>query len=105
MKKNSKKYVKLKFLKLEKFLYIIIFILVITIPLTSVITNAKLSETNILVEELNFKINNQRAVNESYSMQIDELGSLENVQKKALEHGLVYNHEKIKDIKGDKDEN
>ena len=105
MKKNSKKYVKLKFLKLEKFLYIIIFILVITIPLTSVITNAKLSETNILVEELNFKINNQRAVNESYSMQIDELGSLENVQKKALEYGLVYNHEKIKDIKGDKDEN
>lgn len=100
MKKNNK-VVKFKVLKLEKILYVCIVILVILIPLVSVITSAKLSETNILVEELNYKISNQNAINESYIMQINELGSLENVQQIALEHGLVYNYENIKDIESE----
>lgn len=96
MKKN--KTINVKLLKGEKIMYGIIVFLVISIPLSSVITNALLSETNILVEELNYKIENQYNSVESLSMQINELASLENIRLIASEYNLSYDNDNIKDI-------
>lgn len=96
---KKKKSVNVKLLKGEKTMYIIIIILVILIPLSSVITNALLSESNILVEELNYKISSQESINESLTMQINELASLQNIQEIASLYNLVYNNDNIKDIK------
>lgn len=94
----KKKTINVKMLKSEKIMYFIIILLIILIPLSNVVTNAFLSETNILVEELDSKITNQSSVNESLTMQINELASLENIQSIAEEYNLVYNNDNIKDI-------
>ncbi len=96
---KKKKSVNVKLLKGEKSMYVIIIILVILIPLSSVVTDALLSETNILVEELNYKISSQESINESLTMQINELASLQNIQEIASLYNLVYNNDTIKDIK------
>lgn len=96
MKKDST--VNLRLLKGEKLLYIIIICLVILIPLSNVVTNAMISETNILVEELNYKIDNQSKSVSSLNMQINELASLENIRKIASEYNLSYNNNNIKGI-------
>ena len=87
--------INLRFVKGEIFLYTIIILLVILIPLSNVFTNAKLNETNIVLEELNSKIEKQEAINESLSMQINELASLENIQKIAEEYNLTYANSNI----------
>lgn len=96
MKKN--KVLNVKLLKGEKTMYVVIAFLVILIPLSSVITNALLSETNILVEELNYKISNQYNSVESLTMQINELASLENIRLIATEYNLSYNNDNILDV-------
>lgn len=98
--KNNKT-IKVKFLKGEKIMYIIIIILVVLIPLSNVVTNAFLSESNILLEEINSKIESQSSTNESLTMQINELASLENIQQIAKEYGLSYNNDNIKDIESE----
>ena len=79
MSKNNGK--KLKLLKGEKLMYVILVLLVVLIPISNVFTQALLSETNINVEKMESKIKKQKASNESLTMQIDELVSLENIQK------------------------
>ena len=44
------------------------------------------------------KIERQKDVNDSLSMQIDELASLDKIQQVATEKGLSYNNENIKVI-------
>lgn len=91
----------IKFIPGEKFLLCIIILLVIMVPLSSIITNALLSETNILVEQVNSKIEKQKGVNESLTMQINELASLQNIQEVAELYGLSYNNDNIKDIESE----
>ena len=67
-------------------------------PICTVLTKALLSESNIQVEQLKSKIENQEDTNESLSMQIDELASLDKIQEVANEKGLSYNNENIKVI-------
>lgn len=88
MKKNKQK--KLKLLKGEKFMYVILVLLVISIPTVNVFSKALLSETNIKTEKLKSKIESQESSNESLEMQINELVSMENIQKVASEYGLSY---------------
>lgn len=97
-KKRSKK---LKLLKGEKLMYFIALLLVVSIPIANVFTQALLSETNINVEKMESKINRQSNSNESLSMQIDELVSLENIQKVAEEYGLSYNSDNITTVTED----
>ena len=82
----------------EKFVYVVILFVIISMPMCTVLTKALLSESNIEVEQMKLKIENQEGVNESLSMQIDELASLDKIQQVATEKGLSYNNENIKVI-------
>lgn len=95
MKKSNKK---VKMLRGEKIVYVLIFFVIVSMPICTVLTKALLSESNIQVEQLKSKIENQEDTNESLSMQIDELASLDKIQEVANEKGLSYNNENIKVI-------
>ena len=94
-RKNSKK---IRFLKGEKIMYFVIVLVMLLIPISNVFTKALLSESNIEVKQLKNKIEKQASNNESLSMQINELASLENVQAIASEYGLSYINDNIKTI-------
>ena len=93
MSKNKKK---LKLLKGEKFMYCLLVVLLLAIPMFNVYTSSLLSETNNEVEKLKSNIEDQELTNQSLSMQIDELASLENIEKIAEEYGLSYINDNIK---------
>ena len=93
MSKNKKK---LKLLKGEKFMYCLLVVLLLAIPMFNVYTSSLLSETNNELEKLKSNIEDQELTNQSLSMQIDELASLENIQKIAEEYGLSYINDNIK---------
>ena len=95
MKKTKKK---IKIVRGEKIIYWMIFFLIVTMPLCTVLTKALLSESNIEVEQMKAKIERQKDVNDSLSMQIDELASIDKIQQVATEKGLSYNNENIKVI-------
>jgi len=92
MRKTGKK---VKFLKGEKFMYLLLAIMIVAIPVAKVCTQAILSESNIKVERLRKDINKQTRYNESLSMKISELASLENIESIANELGLSYNNNNI----------
>lgn len=94
----SKKAKKIKLLKGEKFMYGILICLILAIPMFNVYTSSLLSETNNEVEKLKNNISSQELVNQSLTMQVDELASLENIQKIAEEYGLSYINGNIKII-------
>lgn len=89
---------KSKFLKGEIAMYVIIVLLLVSIPIFNVFTSSLLSETNNEVEKLKKNIEKQEQANQSLSMQIDELASLENIQTIADAYGLTYNNSNIKTI-------
>ncbi len=82
----------------EKFLFTILITLLIAFPLCEVSSKAMLSKTNIEVESMKSKLNIQDKRNESLSMKINELASLDKVQKVADKLGLEYNNSNIKTI-------
>ncbi len=98
MMRLAKKTKKIKLLKGEKIMYGILIFLVLAIPMFSVYTSSLLSKTNNEVEKLKSNIESQELVNQSLSMQVDELASLENIQKIAEEYGLSYINSNIKII-------
>ena len=89
---------KVKRLKSEKFLITLLLFLVIAFPLCDVSSKAMLSKTNIEVESIKQKVNNQEKRNESLSMKINELASLDKVQSVASSLGLEYNNNNIKTV-------
>ena len=93
LKKNKKKR-----LKGEKFVLVAIFMLLVATPLLNVYTQAKLSESNIEVEKLKQNIEYQSGINESLSMKINELASLDKIREVASSKGLSYNNDNIKVI-------
>ena len=92
----TKKQKKIKVLKIEKYIYTLIVIVAIMIPIANVFTKALLSETNIEVEKMENKISRQSGINDSLNMQINELASLDKIQAVANELGLSYNNDNIK---------
>ena len=62
-------------------------------------TTSTLSTTNIELERLKENIETQENINSSLSMQVDELGSLSNIQDVAKNYGLSYNNDNIIVIK------
>ena len=95
---NKKKRVKV--LKGEKIVYTLIIIVVFLFPISTVFTKSVLSETNISVEKMKGRVLKQEEVNESLSMQVDELASLDKIQEVASSKGLSYNNTNIKNILG-----
>ena len=57
-----------------------------------------LASINIEVERLSRDIKEQKEVNQSLTMKINELASLENIQKVIKEQGLEYNNDNIKNV-------
>lgn len=91
---------RLKMLKGEVVMYLLILaLLFVVMPVMNVYTSSIITKTNIEVEELRSSIERQKEENESLSMQIDELASLENIQEVAKEYGLSYNNTNILKIK------
>lgn len=95
MKKANRR---VKFLKGEKLMYGILAVMILAIPVAKVCTQAILSESNIKVERMRKDINKQQRYNESLSMKISELASLENIESIANELGLSYNNNNIKTL-------
>jgi cell division protein FtsL len=89
---------KIKLFKGEKFLFLILFIMLIATPMLIVFSKATLTKTNIEVERLKSKITKQTGLNESLYMKINELASLDNIQDIAKAEGLSYNNSNIKTI-------
>lgn len=56
---------------------------------------AQLSSINIEVEKLKKSVNKQEKINESLTMKVNELISLENMQLVAASEGLEYNNNNI----------
>jgi len=95
------KKVKIKFLRIEKLLAFLLVLLVICLPVSIIFGKAILSSSNIEVEKLRKNIATQKSVNQSLTMQINELASLTNIQSVARQYGLSYNNDNILVIKED----
>ena len=89
---------RLKMSKFERLLYIFVFILVLSTPFLLVFSQATLSKVNYEVEKTKQTINYQRKKNESLTMKVNELASLEKIQQVANEQGLSYNNNNIRTI-------
>jgi cell division protein FtsL len=90
--------VKVKRFKGEKLLWFLIALVLVLTPLLHVYTKAELSESNIKVEKIKQNIDKQTNINESLSMQINELASLDKIREVASQEGLSYNNDNIKVI-------
>ena len=93
-----KKKKKVKISKFEKFLYTLTCFLLLVSPIIIVFTKSTLSEVNYEVEKIKREMASQEKENESLKMKINELASLENIQKVIKDEGLVYNNDSIKNI-------
>lgn len=99
---RTKKVKRIKFLKGEKFMMVLLVILgFVVMPASWVYTKALLSESNIELEKIKSKIDKQTDANEALGMQIDELASIDNIQDIASKSGLSYNNSNIKTIHGE----
>jgi len=94
----KRKTTKIRFLKGELLLWVVIVFMMIGIPVFKVYSSALLSETNIKVERLRKDIAKQEGRNDSLGMKINELSSLDKIQEVAIANGLSYNNDNIKVI-------
>ena len=95
MKKKSVRR-KIVLSKFEKLLYSFALFLLVLAPLATVFSQAALSKVNYDVEKIKGEISAQEKVNESLSMKISELASLDKIQEVAQSEGLSYNNSNIK---------
>ncbi len=92
---KKKKKIK-KSIKAERTIIFIMLAIFAAIPTCNVYTKARLSETNIALEEVKNDIKDQERINESLKMEISELASLDTIQEVADAHGLTYQNGNIK---------
>ena len=95
-KRRLKKRVKMS--RFERLIYTFAIVLVVSAPLTIVFSKATLSKINFEVEKTKKEIEEQNKTNESLSMKINELASLDKIEEVAKEQGLSYNNDNIKNI-------
>ena len=79
-------------------MYALLIALLIAIPMFNVYSSSMVAKTNNEVEKIKRNIEKQQLVNQSLSMQIDELASFENIQSIAQAYGLSYNNSNIKSV-------
>ena len=89
---------RLKMSKFERLLYIFVFVLLLATPFMLVFSQATLSKVNYEVEKTKQVINTQKKKNESLTMKVNELASLEKIQEVAKEQGLSYNNDNIRTV-------
>ena len=98
MKKRKVVKKKVKMGKFEKLLYVFTLILLLSCPFVIVFSQATLSKINYEVEKSKKEIVAQEKKNESLTMKINELASLDKIQEVADSEGLSYNNDNIKTI-------
>ena len=91
MPKTKKK----SFTKLDTTLYLFAFISLLCIFLVKIFGGAEVSHLNMSIEKVKYSINEQTKKNESLTMKVNELVSLENMQSVAQEEGLEYNNNNV----------
>ena len=96
-RKKVKKRIKMS--KFERLLYIFAITLLVSLPITIVFSKATLSQINFEVEKQKKLI---EAQNESLSMKINELASLDKIEEVAKSEGLSYNNNNIKNVEDEK---
>ncbi len=94
MKKNKKR----KFTKVERFLYKSCLCIIVMLIVGIIFGKTSLSKVNYEVEKLKKEMESQKEVNQSLTMVINEMVSLENVQAIAESQGLAYNNDNVKTI-------
>jgi len=95
---------RLKMSKFERLIYTFTFVLLLATPISIIFSQATLSKINYEVEKTKKKIVAQEKINESLTMKIDELASLDKISDIAKEQGLSYNNDNIKSIEGSEEE-
>ncbi len=95
---TKKKKTKSKFSKLERFIYKSCTVISVFLILGIVFGRTTLSKMNLEVQNLSIKVSNQEDTNQSLTMKINEMASLENIQNISEDMGLAYNNENIKTI-------
>ena len=63
-----------------------------------VFTSASVSKLNIELQEMNIEVESQEDTNQSLTMKINEMASLENIKIISKNLGLSYNNDNIKTI-------
>ena len=94
---------RLKMSKFERLLYAFTFVLILATPFMLVFSQATLSEINFKVEKTKKTISQQVKKNESLTMIVNELASLEKIQEVAKEQGLSYNNSNIRTVQNEVD--
>ena len=97
MKKKTTKKIK-KLGRIERTFYSLVIFLVISFPFAVVFLQATLSKINVQVEQVKKEIRTQEKKNQSLSMKINELASLDKIIEVAHEQGLSYNNNNIKSV-------
>ena len=94
MKKNKKKSV-MKMQSIQKKYITVGSVFLLCLWVVSFFAKITLSSINIEVEKLNKQVTKHEKTNQSLSMKINELSSLENIQAVANNEGLAYNNNNI----------
>ena len=89
---------RLKMSKFERLIYTFTLVALLAAPFALVFSKATLSKVNYDVERAKKNINVQEKKNESLTMKVNELASLEKIQIVAKEQGLSYNNNNIRTI-------
>ena len=87
---------RLKMSKFERLLYTFLLVVLLSTPFMLVFSQATLSKINYEVEKTKKNITVQEKKNESLTMKVNELASLEKIQEVAKEQGLSYNNNSIR---------
>lgn len=94
MKKNKKKQNK----KIEKKIYKSFVFVTIILVVGIIYSRATLGKINLEVQELSGIIKEETEDNQSLSMKINEMVSLDKIQEVSNELGLTYNNDNIKSV-------
>ncbi len=89
---------RLKMSRFERLLYTFLIVVLLSTPFMLVFSQATLSKINYEVEKEKRNITTQEKKNESLTMKVNELASLEKIQEVAKEQGLSYNNNSIRTI-------
>lgn len=93
--KRNKKNKTMKFINFERKFEVLGAFILVFLWAISFFAKISLSSINVEVERLSKEVKVQTQTNQSLSMKINELASLENIQEVANSEGLAYNNGNI----------
>ena len=82
----------------ERFMYKLSIIIIIGLIILIVCSENALAKKNIEVQNKSHEVEEQKRMNESLNMKIDEMTSLDNIKEISDKYGLHYNSDNIKTI-------